>query len=238
MAAMNTPAIAISALSYRYPDGRPALRGVDLHVQTGERVALVGPNGAGKSTLLLHLNGILQGQGQIEICGLALEKKNLGRIRALVGLVFQSPDDQLFSPTVYEDVAYGPVYMGLPRAEIDERVQAALAAVGMQAYAGRSSTHLSLGEKKRIAIASVLSMQAEILALDEPTAGMDPRARRSLIELLASLPQTLLVATHDLDLVQALLPRTVVLDEGQVAADGCTAQLLSDGALLDRHGLR
>jgi cobalt/nickel transport system ATP-binding protein len=238
MAAMSTPAIAISALSYRYPDGRPALRGVDLHVQTGERVALVGPNGAGKSTLLLHLNGILQGQGQIEICGLALEKKNLGRIRALVGLVFQSPDDQLFSPTVYEDVAYGPVYMGLPRAEIDERVQAALAAVGMQAYAGRSSTHLSLGEKKRIAIASVLSMQAEILALDEPTAGMDPRARRSLIELLASLPQTLLVATHDLDLVQALLPRTVVLDEGQVAADGCTAQLLSDGALLDRHGLR
>jgi len=238
MAAMNSPAIAISALSYRYPDGRPALREVDLHVQAGERVALVGPNGAGKSTLLLHLNGILQGQGQIEICGLALEKKNLGRIRALVGLVFQSPDDQLFSPTVFEDVAYGPVYMGLPRAEIDERVQAALAAVGMQAYAGRSSTHLSLGEKKRIAIASVLSMQAEILALDEPTAGMDPRARRSLIELLAGLPQTLLVATHNLDLVQALLPRTVVLDEGQVAADGLTAQLLSDGALLDRHGLR
>ncbi len=231
------PAVEIESLSYTYPDGQAALHAVNLRVAPGERIALVGPNGAGKSTLLLHLNGILQGQGSLRICGLTVEKSNLGRIRALVGLVFQAPDDQLFSPTVYEDVAYGPIYMGLPPEEIDRRVQTALAAVDMQGYAHRSPARLSLGEKKRIAIASVLSMQPEILVFDEPTAGMDPRARRSLIELLAGLPQTLLVASHDLALVRELLPRTLVLDEGRVVADGPTAQVLSNPDFLQLHGL-
>lgn len=231
------PAVEIESLSYTYPDGQAALHAVNLRVAPGERIALVGPNGAGKSTLLLHLNGILQGQGSLRICGLTVEKSHLGRIRALVGLVFQAPDDQLFSPTVYEDVAYGPIYMGLPPEEIDRRVQTALVAVGLPGYAHRSPARLSLGEKKRIAIASVLSMQPEILVFDEPTAGMDPRARRSLIELLAGLPQTLLVASHDLALVRELLPRTLVLDEGRVVADGPTAQVLANPDFLQLHGL-
>lgn len=230
-------ALELDHLTFAYPDGQPALRGIDLRIRPGERVALVGPNGAGKSTLLLHLNGILQGSGSLRVCGLPLEKTNLARIRALVGLVFQSPDDQLFSPTVNEDVAYGPIYQGLPPAEIDARVRAALQDVGMQDYLKRMPYHLSLGEKKRIAVATVLAMQPQLLAFDEPTAGMDPRARRGLIRLLAGLPQTLLVATHDLGLVRELLPRTVILDGGRVVADGPTSALLSDPRLLAAHGL-
>ena len=232
------PVIEIESLSYRYPDGTHALQDVSLRIQPGERVALIGPNGAGKSTLLLHLNGILRGTGKVRICGLPAEKEHLPRIRALVGLVFQSPDDQLFSPTVYEDVAYGPIYQGLGKGQIAERVDKALNAVEMQAYAERMPYHLSLGEKKRIAVATVLSMQPQILAFDEPTAGMDPRAKRSLTALLAGLPQTLLVATHDLDLVRALLPRTIVIDGGRIAVDGSTCEILADEALLNAHGLR
>lgn len=232
------PAIEIANLSFTYPDGQPALVDISLRVMPGERVALVGPNGAGKSTLLLHLNGILRGEGQVRVLGLTCEKDNLRRIRALVGLVFQSPDDQLFSPTVYEDVAYGPIYQGLPEDEVAARVEAALNAVGMQAAARRMPYHLSLGEKKRIALATVLSMQPQILAFDEPSAGMDPRGRRGLIELLTSLPQTLLVATHDLALVRAALPRTIVLDGGRLVADGPTGQILAEESLLDAHGLR
>lgn len=230
-------AVELQNIHYSYPDGRCALRGVDLTIATGERVGLIGPNGAGKSTLLLILNGIFQGQGVAKICGLTVEKKNLGRIRARVGLVFQSPDDQLFSTTVYEDVAYGPIYMGLSVPEINQRVQSALQAVDMLGYCERSPIHLSLGEKKRIAIASVLAMQPEILVLDEPTAGMDPRARRSLLELLRGLPQTLLVASHDLVLVNALLERTVVMNEGVIVADGRTAEIMGDLALLEANGL-
>jgi len=197
----------------------------------------VGPNGAGKSTLILHLNGILQGQGQVQVCSLPVNGKTLGRIRGMVGLVFQNPDDQLFSPTVYDDVAFGPLYQGLAVAEVRQRVQEALAAVQMQEYTRRVSHHLSMGEKKRIAIATVLSMQPEVLVLDEPTAGLDPRARRSLIRLLDELPLTMLVSTHDLHMVKELFPRMVIMDGGCIVADGLTDDLLKDEALLLAHGL-
>jgi cobalt/nickel transport system ATP-binding protein len=166
-----------------------------------------------------------------------VEAKNLGRVRAAVGLVFQNPDDQLFSPTVFEDVAFGPLYQGLPAADVERRVKEALAAVGMEAYAGRVSHHLSAGEKKRIAIATVLSMQPEVLVLDEPTAGLDPRARRALIHLLRDLPMTMLVSSHDLAMVQEILPRIIILDEGRVVADDRTERLMNESSLLEAHGL-
>jgi cobalt/nickel transport system ATP-binding protein len=229
--------IEVEQLSFAYPDGHPALDHVSLKIEPCEKVALVGPNGAGKSTLILHLNGILQGQGQVQVCSLPVNDKTLGRIRGMVGLVFQNPDDQLFSPTVYDDVAFGPLYQGLAVADVRQRVQEALAAVQMQEYAGRVSHHLSMGEKKRIAIATVLSMQPEVLVLDEPTAGLDPRARRSLIHLLDELPLTMLVSTHDLHMVKELFPRMVIMDGGCIVADGLTDDLLKDEALLLAHGL-
>jgi cobalt/nickel transport system ATP-binding protein len=229
--------IEVEKLSYSYPDGHAALRDASLIIAPGEKVALVGPNGAGKSTLMLHLNGILQGQGSVRVCGLDVIDKNLGKVRAAVGLVFQNPDDQLFSPTVFDDVAFGPIYQGLQEAEVREQVDTALDAVHMRDYAQRVSHHLSVGEKKRIAIATVLSMNPEILALDEPSAGLDPRARRTLINQLRELPQTMLVSTHDLRLVHELFPRTIVMDEGRIVADGPTEQLLNDEALLNAHGL-
>jgi cobalt/nickel transport system ATP-binding protein len=229
--------IEIDSLSFAYPDGRSALRDVSLGVRPGEKVALVGPNGAGKSTLLLHLNGILRGEGTVRVMGQEVGEPHLARIRGQVGLVFQDPDDQLFSPTVFEDVAFGPLYAGLPEGEIRRRVAWALAQVELEGYAERVSHHLSLGEKKRAAIASVLSMQPDILALDEPTSGLDPRTRRRLIGLLHELPQTMLVATHDMQLVAQIFPRTVVLDGGWVVADGPTGELLADERLLEAHGL-
>lgn len=229
--------VEVHGLRFRYPDGHLALDGVDLSIAPGEKVALVGPNGAGKSTLLLHLNGILQGEGDVQVCGWPVGDGNLGRVRAAVGLVFQNADDQLFSPTVFEDVAFGPMYMGLRPEEISRRVATALASVGMQDAGGRVSHHLSSGEKKRVAIATVLAMEPEILVLDEPTAGLDPRSRRGLLRLLAALPQTMLVSTHDLRMVEELFQRTVVLDRGRVVADGATSKLLSDAAFLAAHGL-
>ena len=231
------PTLAVKNLHFTYPDGRQALHSVSLQINHGEKVALVGPNGAGKSTLMLHLNGILMGEGEIQVADLPVEKSNLPLIRAKVGLVFQSPDDQLFSPTVFEDVAFGPLHMGLPEAQVRARVNEALKQVGMQDYADRLSHHLSVGEKKRIAIATVLSMKPEILILDEPSAGLDPRARRGLINLLHELPLTMLVSTHDMLLVQELFPRTVIMDEGRIVADGATENLMEDEALLEAHGL-
>ena len=229
--------IEIGHLTFAYPDAHRALEDVSLRIEPGEKVALVGPNGAGKSTLILHLNGILTGQGSVRVCGLEVSDRNLARVRAMVGLVFQSPDDQLFSPTVYDDVAFGPLYQGLPEADVHARVKEALAAVNMSDYARRVSHHLSAGEKKRIAIATVLSMHPEVLVLDEPTAGLDPRARRSLIHLLGDLPLTMLVSTHDLRMVSELFPRMVIMDEGCIVADGPTAALLENTALLEAHGL-
>ena len=233
----KAPTLLIQNLSFRYPDGRAALHDVSLRISEGEKVALVGPNGAGKSTLMLHLNGILKGQGQVEVAGLSVTRPNLPVIRAKVGLVFQNPDDQLFSPTVFEDVAFGPLHMGLPEKEVRTRVAQALEQVGMHSYADRLSHHLSVGEKKRIAIATVLSMEPEILVLDEPSAGLDPRARRSLINQLRQLSLTMLVSTHDMRLVHELFPRMVIMDEGLIVADGPTERLMNDARLLEAHGL-
>ena len=235
--AADDPVLLVDRLHFAYPDGHVALRGVSLQVARGEKVALVGPNGAGKSTFLLHLNGILQGQGTVQVAGFPLTRENLPLIRAQVGLVFQNPDDQLFSPTVFEDVAFGPLHLGLPEAAVRERVARALEQVGMAHYAQRLSHHLSMGEKKRIAIATVLAMEPSILALDDPSAGLDPRARRGLITLLRTLPLTQLVSTHDLLLVRELFARTVVMDEGRIVADGPTERVLADEALLAAHGL-
>jgi cobalt/nickel transport system ATP-binding protein len=238
--------IDVEQLSFSYPDGHLALADVSLHIAPGEKVALVGPNGAGKSTLVLHLNGILPapmpkapvtGTGRVTVCGLEVGEKTLGLVRAAVGLVFQNPDDQLFSPTVYEDVAFGPLYQGLGAEQVAARVTTALSAVSMQSYAERISHHLSVGEKKRIAIATVLSMNPEVLVLDEPTSGLDPRARRSLIHLLDELPMTMLVSSHDLAMVCELLPRMIIMDEGRIVADGPTGILMKDGPLLEAHGL-
>ncbi|MGE5071788.1 MAG: energy-coupling factor ABC transporter ATP-binding protein [Anaerolineae bacterium] len=229
--------VKVQDLHFRYPDGLEALKGVTFCLEAGDKVALVGPNGAGKSTLMLQLNGILRGRGAIEIGSLPLSPDNLPVIRGLVGLVFQNPDDQLFSPTVFEDVAFGPLHMGLPEAEVAERVGEALEMVHMRDYKDRLSHHLSVGEKKRIAIATVLSMHPEILVLDEPSAGLDPRARRSLIRLLQEMPITMLVSTHDMPMVKECFPRTIVMDRGQIVADGPTSRILEDAQFLEAHGL-
>ena len=220
--------IEIDALSYSYPDGHEALRDITLRIAPGEKVALVGPNGAGKSTLLLQLNGILRGTGSITVSGMRVEPPNLGRVRAAVGMVFQNPDDQLFSPTVFDDVAFGPIYQGLSAEEVRARSAAALEAMHMEAYANRVSHHLSMGEKKAIAIATVLSMQPEVLVLDEPSAGLDPRSRRSLIRRLLDLDMTMLIASHDLAMVREAFPRMIIMDEGEIVADGRSADLLAD----------
>jgi cobalt/nickel transport system ATP-binding protein len=229
--------LCVHDLHFSYPDGHAALHGVSFKLSRGDKAALVGPNGAGKSTLMLHLNGILHGRGDVEVGGHRLTRDNLPAIRAMVGLVFQNPDDQLFSPTVFEDVAFGPLHMGLPEADVRARVDMALEAVRMSSYRDRLSHHLSVGEKKRIAIATVLSMNPSLLILDEPSAGLDPRARRTLINLLRELPITMLVSTHDMALVRELFPRTIVMDEGMIVADGFTKDILEDEKFLNEHGL-
>ncbi len=230
--------VEMEHVHFNYPDGFEALRGVSLRIARGEKVALVGPNGAGKSTLMLHLNGIhLPTHGSVRIAGMPVDRSTLGRVRAEVGLVFQDPDDQLFSPTVFEDVAFGPLHMGVPADQIHDRVDRALAAVGMSGFERRMPHRLSLGQRKRAALATVLTMDPSVLVFDEPSAGLDPRGRRELIALLASLQQTLLVSTHDMRLVEEIFPRTIVMDGGAIVADGPTAEILADDELLLMHGL-
>jgi cobalt transport protein ATP-binding subunit len=234
----TTPSLLVEDVAFAYPDGHQALFGVDLRIEPGERVALLGPNGAGKTTLVLHLNGILRpGRGAISVAGLPVTKANLREIRSRVGIVFQDPDDQLFMPTVGEDVAFGPRNLGLPEAEVAVRVAAALEQVGMAGYADRPPHHLSFGQRRRVAVATVLSMNPEVLVLDEPSSNLDPAGRRELAEVLASLPVTLLMVTHDLPYAMQLCSRSVVLDGGVVVADGRTRDLLADQPLLARHRL-
>ncbi|MFH0763321.1 MAG: ABC transporter ATP-binding protein [Candidatus Omnitrophota bacterium] len=228
--------IEIRDLNYAYPDGTDALFDINLDILEGESVGLIGPNGAGKSTLLLHLNGILKGSGSIKILSRDMEDKNLSFIRSKVGLVFQDPDNQLFMPTVFDDVAFGPLNMGLGKSEAEAAVITALKEVDMLSSMRRLSHHLSFGEKKRVSIATVLSMQSEILALDEPSSNLDLRHRRQLIELLKSFKHTKVVATHDLSLVSELCPKVILLYKGRVAATGPTRDILENKPLLEAHG--
>lgn len=229
--------IRVRNLCYSYPDGNQALSGVSLEIARDARVALLGANGSGKSTLMLHLNGILQGTGEIEILGLPLDRHHVKKIRQQVGIVFQNPDDQLFCPTVFDDVAFGPRNQGLSQEEVFARVVGSLAAVSMIGFERRGAFHLSLGQKKRVALATVLAMRPDILLLDEPTANLDPRGRREIIRLLAALPQTMLLITHDLPLAQELCGQAIILSQGKVAASGATADILRDQEMLRRHGL-
>lgn len=229
--------IEFRGVGFAYPDGREALHSFDLDISHGEKVALVGPNGAGKSTLILLMNGLLRGEGTIRLFGEELSDRNLKALRARIGLVFQDPEDQLFSPTVFEDVAFGPMYAGLAADEVRRRAETALANVGLEGFEERLSHHLSLGEKKRASIATVLAMDPDLLILDEPTAGLDPRTRRRFVDYLRSLDFTLIVATHDLRLVRDVFERTIVLDGGLKVADGRSEEILDDAELLLRHGL-
>ena len=229
----NTPVLDVRGLAYAYPDGHQALYGVDLQVGRGERVALLGPNGAGKTTLVLHLNGILRaGAGWVRISGLPVVPEHLQEVRRRVGVVFQDPDDQLFSPTVRQDVAFGPANLGLRGPALAARVQHALEQVGMAGYADRPPHHLSFGQRRRVAVATVLAMEPEILVLDEPSSNLDPASRRELADILRSLEVTVLMVTHDLPYALELCPRAVVLHAGTVAADGATRDLLADPALM------
>ena len=233
-----TAALTIEDLRYAYPDGHEALSGVDLVIEQGERVALLGPNGAGKTTLAMHLNGIRTAtSGTIAVVGMELGDDTVSEIRRKVGLVFQDPDDQLFMPKVGEDVAFGPANLGLRGEELDGRVTTALAAVGGSDLRDRVPHHLSGGERRRAAIATVLAMEPDLLVLDEPTSGLDPAGRRELIELLASLDVTQLVITHDLPLALELCGRAIIMDGGQIVASGATGDILADETLLARHRL-
>ncbi len=234
-------ALEVRGLGYRYPDGTAALHDVSFTVGEGERVGLVGPNGAGKSTLLLHLNGLLPERSSaapaVRVFGTPVAEPHLAEVRARVGLLFQDPDDQLFCPTVWEDVAFGPQQLGLGGEALAARVERALEQVGLSGFDERPPHHLSRGEKRRACLAGLLACEARLLALDEPTSELDPRGRRELKALLASLPVAQLIATHDLELVVELCSRVVVLDRGRVVAEGPTVELLGDEALMLAHGL-
>lgn len=229
--------VKITNLNFVYPDGTIALQNINLEVQKDETVAILGANGSGKTTLLLHLNGLLKGKGLIEICGLGLNRKILKEVRQKVGLVFQNPDDQLFSLTVFDDVAFAPMNLGLNKEEVEHRVKKALAEAGVIDCETSFPHHLSVGEKKRVAVATVLAQRPEILVLDEPSGNLDPKGRRQLINLLKDLPLTKIIASHDLDLVAEICERVVLLYQGQIVAEGKTSEILNDGQLLAKYDL-
>jgi len=228
-------AIEARGLRFSYPNGVTGLAGVDLSVRHGERVAVLGPNGAGKTTLMLHLNGLLAGEGELTVAGIDARRGDVRALRAAVGLVFQDPDDQLFMPTVREDVAFGPLNLGA--GDVAARVDAALATVRMEHAADRAPHQLSLGQRRRVAIATVLAMDPRLLVLDEPSASLDPRSRRELLEMLGRLEQTMLVVTHDLLFAAELCDRAVILSAGRVVADGNCLDILRDADLLAAHDL-
>lgn len=241
------PIIQIERLNYRYPNGTVALCDVSFSIQPGEVVGLVGPNGAGKTTLQLHLNGLLPeshpdrlasgATTPITVAGLAMTKPNLREIRRQVGFLFQDPDDQLFCPTVREDVAFGPLNLGLPRTEVEQRVAECLAAVGLEGVEQRGTMHLSFGERKRVCLAGVLACKPSLLVLDEPTSNLDLRARRRFIEILKQCPAAQLIASHDLELILDLCRRVIVLNHGRIQADGPPTKILSQATFLEQHGL-
>ena len=231
-------ALEVDGVAFAYPDGHQALYGVGFTIGRGERVALLGPNGAGKTTLVLQCNGVLlPGAGSITVAGLPVATEHLKEIRRRVGIVFQDPDDQLFMPTVAEDVAFGPANLGLHGPELEIRVKAALAAVGMEGHAGRPPHHLSFGQRRRVAVATVLAMEPEILILDEPSSNLDPASRRELAEIVTGLDVTILMVTHDLPYALQLCPRSLVMNGGTITADGPTAELLADTELLAANRL-
>lgn len=231
------PAIKIDCLSYAYPDGTQALNGLTLEIHDGEKLGILGPNGAGKSTLLLHLNGIIQSGGEVRIFGLPVQKKTLRQIRQRVGLIFQNPDDQLFCPTVFDDVAFGARQLGLLESEVAERVAHSLLEVGLSGVEKKNSYHLSFGQKKLAAIATVLSMDVRILVFDEPTAGLDPRARRQVIHLLDHIGRTQIIASHDIDMLRQSCDRIAILHNGAIAATGAPDEIIGNTALLEKYDL-
>jgi cobalt/nickel transport system ATP-binding protein len=238
MSGVQPPSLEVQGLAFAYPDGHQALYGVDLRIEPRERVAVLGPNGAGKTTLVLHLNGILSGGvGTVRVGGLEVRKETLKEVRRRVGIVFQDPDDQLFMPSVRDDVAFGPANLGLRGAELDERVSHALEQVGMAQYADRPPHHLSYGQRRRVAVATVLAMRPEILVLDEPSSNLDPTSRRELAEILLGLDITVLMVTHDLPYALELCPRAVILSDGGIVADGPTRAVLCDEPLMRAHRL-
>jgi cobalt/nickel transport system ATP-binding protein len=234
---MSNKAIEIQNYSYKYSDGVQALSNISLSIGHGERAALIGPNGAGKSTLLLAMCGFLNGSGKVIIDGIELNKSNIKSIRRLLGSVLQNPDDQLFMPTLFDDVAFGPLNMNLPADEVKRRAEDALAQVGLAGQGHRPPHHFSAGQKRAAAIATVLSMSPKIITMDEPDSSLDPRSRDKLIELLLKLDQALVIATCNMDFVARLCTRAILIDEGKVIADGHAHVVLSDSVLMKSHGL-
>jgi cobalt/nickel transport system ATP-binding protein len=230
-------AIEIQNFSYKYPDGTVALSDITLSVEHGQKVALIGPNGAGKSTLLLVMAGFLKGTGKVLINELEITRKNLKQIRTMLGSCLEDPDDQLFMPNLFEDVAFGPLNMGLDAGEVKSRVADALKTVGLADMADKAPHHLSAGQKRAAAIATILSMRPEIITLDEPDGSLDPRHRNNLIKLLASLPQTLIIATSNMNFAAAVAERAVLLDNGRIIADGLSRKIMWDLKLMTEHGL-
>jgi len=233
--------LEINDLSFTYPDGTKALDGISLAVEKKEKIGIIGPNGAGKSTLLLHLNGILppalDSDSSVCVDGSPLNKTTIDRVRRKVGIVFQDPDDQLFSTTVYDDVAFGPLNQGLPRLEVEKRVMQSLEWAGIKSLAERTPYHLSFGQRKRVCLAGILACEPDILVLDEPTSNMDPGSRRECIELIRDLDRTIIIATHDLEMVVELCPRVIVLDQGKIHADGACREILTRTELMLAHRL-